>query len=67
MRSLGKWDETGVYHVPLAVQCIYGWSDEGGEDGDVKRGVRFLEDGRGDCLVCCMQMTEFYMLSWRRT
>ena len=23
-------------HVPLAVQCIYGWSDEGGEDGDVK-------------------------------
>ena len=20
-----------VYHIPLAVQCIYGWSDEGGE------------------------------------
>ena len=23
-----------MYHVSLAVQCIYGWSDEGGEDGD---------------------------------
>ena len=30
--------ETGVYHVTLAVQCIYGWSDEGGEDGDGKEG-----------------------------
>ena len=19
--------ETGVYHVPLTVQCVYGWSD----------------------------------------
>ena len=27
-----------VYHVPLAVQCIYGWSNEGGEDGDGKEG-----------------------------
>ena len=25
-----------MYHVSLAVQCIYGWSDEGGEDGDAK-------------------------------
>ena len=25
-----------MYHVSLAVQCIYGWSDEGGEDGDGK-------------------------------
>ena len=25
-----------MYHVPLAVQCIYGWSDEGGEDRDVR-------------------------------
>ena len=23
-------------HVPLAVQCIYEWSDEGGKDGDGK-------------------------------
>ena len=27
-----------MYHVPLAVQGIYGWSDEGGEDGDGKEG-----------------------------
>ena len=27
-----------MYHVPLAVQCIYGCSDEGGEDGDGKEG-----------------------------
>ena len=27
-----------MYHVPLALQCIYGWSDEGGEDGDGKEG-----------------------------
>ena len=26
-----------VYHVPYAVQCIHGWSDEG-EDGDGKEG-----------------------------
>ena len=25
-----------MYYVPLAVQCIYGWSDE--EDGDGKEG-----------------------------
>ena len=25
-----------MYNVPLAVQCIYGWIDKGGEDGDVK-------------------------------
>ena len=23
-----------MYHVPLAVQCIYVWSDEGDEDGE---------------------------------
>ena len=27
-----------VYHVPLAVHCIYDCSDEGGEDGDGKEG-----------------------------
>ena len=25
-----------MYHVLLAIQCIYGWNDEGGEDGDGK-------------------------------
>ena len=27
-----------MYHVPLVVQCLYGWSDEGGVDGDGKEG-----------------------------
>ena len=27
-----------MYYVPLAVQCIYVWSDEKGEDGDGKEG-----------------------------
>ena len=27
-----------VYHVSLPVQCIYGWSDKGGEDRDGKDG-----------------------------
>ena len=28
----------GVYHIPLAFQCIHGYSDEGSEDGDGKDG-----------------------------
>ena len=32
-----QWGQTGVYYVPVAVQYIYGWSDEG-EDGDGKDG-----------------------------
>ena len=27
-----------MYHVPLALQCIYGRSDEGDENGDVEQG-----------------------------
>ena len=27
-----------MYHVPLAAQCIYGWSDEVGQDRDGKEG-----------------------------
>ena len=27
-----------MYHVPLAVQCIYGHSDEGGEKEDGEEG-----------------------------
>ena len=27
-----------MYHVSLAVQCIYGWSDEEGKDGDEREG-----------------------------
>ena len=35
-----------MYHVPLAVQCTYGCSREGGEMGMGKRIARFLENGR---------------------
>ena len=38
VRIKGGESETEVYHVSLAVQCIYGWSDERGEDGDRKEG-----------------------------
>ena len=31
-----------MYHVSLAVQCKYGWSDEGGEDGDGKEWSELL-------------------------
>ena len=27
-----------MYHISLTVQCIFEWSDEGGEDGDEKEG-----------------------------
>ena len=36
------WGETGVYHVPLTVQCIYGWSNKGVEDGVGKKGSELL-------------------------
>ena len=32
-----------MYHVPFAVQCIYGWSDEGDEGGDGKEGSERME------------------------
>ena len=31
-----------MYHVPLTVQCIYGWRDEEGEDEDGKEGSEIL-------------------------
>ena len=30
-----------MYHVPLALQCIYGCSDEGGENGDGEEERRY--------------------------
>ena len=35
-----------MHLVPLTVQCIYGWSIEGGEDGGGKERMSFLENGR---------------------
>ena len=46
-----------MYHVPLAVQCMYKWSDEGGEDGDGKEG-RELHGGWKrveDALLRCVE------------
>ena len=53
-----------VYHVLLALQCIYGCSDEGGETGDGEGGVRFQE---GRVASCIMQMTLFCMVSRKKT
>ena len=51
-----------MYHFPLVLQCIYGRSEERGENGDGRRGVRFKEEGRewrlpvllyaGDLVLC---------------
>ena len=35
-----------MHHVLLAFQCINGCSDERGEMGMWRMGVRFLEEGR---------------------
>ena len=56
-----------MYHVPLVVQFIYRWSDEGGKYGDGKEGSEILEDGRewtlagllyADDLVLCGESEE---------
>ena len=54
-----------MYYVPLAVQCIYGWSDEGGEDGDGKEWSE-LPGGR-ERVKIAWQMTWFYVVNQRRT
>ena len=33
-----------MYHVSLTAQCVYGWSDEGSEDGDGKEGSELHEE-----------------------
>ena len=33
-------------HVPLALECIYGRSDEGGEDGDGEEGSEISIGGK---------------------
>ena len=48
-----------MYHVPLALQCIYGCSDEGGENGDVEEGSEISGGGKRDSLSSSMQMTWF--------
>ena len=49
-----------MYHVPLAAQCIYGWSDEGGENGDGMDGSEMRLPGLlyTDDLVLCGELEE---------
>ena len=59
-----------MYHAPLAVQCIHGWSNEGGKDGDGKEGGEIPGECKREeiaCLASYMQMTWFYVVSRRRT
>ena len=47
-----------MYHVSLAVQCTYGWSDEGDEEGDGDEGSKILGGGEsGDNLASFKQIT----------
>ena len=52
--------ETGVYHVSLAFQFIYGCCNERGENGNEKKG-----ESR-HCLTFCMQVTWVCVASWRK-
>ena len=47
----------GVYHIPLAIQCIYRCSDERGENDDGEDGSESSGGKSGECLGSCMQMT----------
>ena len=49
-----------MHHIPLAFQCIYGYSDEESADGHGKEGSETPGGGKsGDYLVSCMQITLF--------
>ena len=57
-----------MYHVPLAVQCIYGWNDKGGEDTDGTEGSEITEGWeRIEITWPFMKMTCFYIVIQRRT
>ena len=49
-----------MYHVPLAFQCIYGCSDERGENGDGEEGSKWRLPGflDADDLVLCEESEE---------
>ena len=57
-----------MYHFFMAVQCVYGCSDERGEDRDRKEGTEI--PGGGERVEIAwplfMQMTLFFALSQRR-
>ena len=49
-----------MYHIPLAVQSIYGCSDEGGENGNGEEGREWRLPGLfyADDLVLCGELEE---------
>ena len=49
-----------MHHVPLAFQCTYEWSDEGGEDGDRNKGreCRLPDLLYADDLVLCGELED---------
>ena len=49
-----------MYHIPLAVKCIYGCSSEGGKNGDKKEGRKLRLPGLlfADDLVLCGESEE---------
>ena len=51
---------TGLPHVPLAFQCIYGWSHKRDEDGHEKEGREWRLPGLlfADDLVLCFESEE---------
>ena len=56
-------------HVPLAAQCIYGWSEEEGKDGDGKNGSEIPGGWEGLeivwPLVCCESKEDLRaMMGW---
>ena len=53
--------DTGVFHDPLALQCIYGRSDERCENGDGEEGREWglHELFYGDDLVLCGESEEY--------
>ena len=46
-----------MYHVPLALQCLCGCSDEGGENGDREEGSEIPGRGKRVEFAWTLQMT----------
>ena len=49
-----------MYHVPLALQCIYGRSDGGSVNEDGEEGSEIVGGWKsGNCPASCMQILGF--------
>ena len=61
-------NETRLYHVPVALQNIYGCNDKRGENGDGNENEISGGGGdSGDYLALYMQMTWFCVVCRRKT